>query len=263
MTWPSLAIGFALAAVIAFAAFRLQLLTAGGAAAATIVGGLTFAGGILPSILLLLFFTSSSALSRLGARGKRAVVGGFEKSSRRDHWQVLANGGLAALLALIYGRTADARALAALAGALAAVNADTWATEVGVLARRRPWRLTDGRQVEPGTSGAVTLEGLMASIAGAALIGLTAGLAIGSLVLIVAATAGGFLGAMADSLLGASVQAMFYCPACRKETERHPIHTCGTPTTRLRGWAWLRNDGVNLGASLVGAVVAAALFGWG
>src|SRR3990172_1739018 len=263
MTWPSLAIGFGLAAVIAFAAFRLQLLTAGGAAAATVVGGLTFAGGILPSILLLLFFTSSSALSRLGARGKRAVAGGFEKSSRRDHWQVLANGGLAALLALIYGRTADARALAALAGALAAVNADTWATEVGVLARRRPWRLTDGRQVEGGTSGAVTLEGLMASIAGAALIGLTAGLAIGSLVLIVAATVGGFLGAMADSLLGASVQAMFYCPACRKETERHPIHTCGTPTTRLRGWPWLRNDGVNLGASLVGAVVAAALFGWG
>jgi len=81
--------------------------------------------------------------------------------------------------------------------------------------------------------------------------------------LIVAATVGGFLGAMADSLLGASVQAMFYCPACRKETERHPIHTCGTPTTRLRGWPWLRNDGVNLGASLVGAVVAAALFGWG
>ncbi len=261
MTWQGLAIGFGLAAVMAYAAFRLQLLTVGGAAAAVLVGGLTFGvGGILPSILLLLFFASSSALSRLGARAKGGLTGRYEKSSRRDQWQVIANGGLATLLALVYGRTEGALALAALAGALAAVNADTWATEVGVLARRRPWRLTDGRRVDPGTSGAVTLEGVLASLAGAALIGLTAGIAIGSLPLVAAATAAGFVGATVDSLLGASVQAMFYCPTCAKETERYPIHSCGTPTKRLRGWPWLRNDAVNFAGSVVGAGVAGLIF---
>jgi len=74
------------------------------------------------------------------------------------------------------------------------------------------------------------------------------------------AIAGGLAGATADSLIGATIQAMFFCPACNKETERHPLHSCGTPTVRLRGWPWLRNDGVNLGASLIGAAVAAAVY---
>jgi uncharacterized protein (TIGR00297 family) len=263
--WQSLSSAFALAAAVSVAAYALRSLTAGGAVAATVTGGLTFGvGGVLPAALLLLFFVSSSALSRLGHRRKGLVGAQFEKSSRRDHWQVLANGGAATLLAVIYGISTDARALAALAGALAAVNADTWATEVGVLARRRPWRLTDGRRVDPGTSGAVSVEGTLACLAGAALIGVAGGLAMGSLALAGAATAGGFLGAAVDSLVGATVQAMYFCPACGKETERHPVHTCGTSTTRLRGWPWLRNDAVNLAASLVGAAVAyAGYLAWG
>ena len=36
----------------------------------------------------------------------------------------------------------------------------------------------------------------------------------------------GLLGALFDSLLGATVQAIYYCPACEKETERHLIHLC-------------------------------------
>ena len=261
MIWASLATGFALAAAIAFVAHRMGSLTIGGALAATVVGGLTFGvGGVLPGALLLLFFVSSSVLSRLGRRRKGALAAQFEKSSRRDHWQVIANGAVAAALAVVYGSTTDLRALAALAGALAAVNADTWATEVGVLARRRPWRLTDGRRVDPGTSGAVTVEGTLAALAGATLVGLTAGSAMGSSLLTAVAIAGGLAGATADSLIGATIQAMFFCPACNKETERHPLHSCGTPTVRLRGWPWLRNDGVNLGASLIGAAVAAAVY---
>ena len=265
MILQNLATAFGLAAAVAIAAYALGSLTAGGALAATVIGGLTFGvGGVLPAALLLLFFVSSSVLSRLGRRRKRAMAGQFEKSSRRDHWQVLANGAAATVLAVIYGMTSDPGGLAALAGALAAVNADTWSTEVGVLARRRPWRLTDGQRVDHGTSGAVTVEGTLASLAGAALIGLTAGLAVDSLPLAMAAVVGGFLGATVDTLLGATVQAVFFCPACSKETERHPVHSCGAPTTRERGWPWLRNDGLNLAASLAGAAVAAAGYlAWG
>jgi uncharacterized membrane protein len=56
-----------------------------------------------------------------------------------------------------------------------------------------------------------------------------------------------------DSLLGATIQAIYYCPLCHKETERHPLHTCGTSTSQRRGWYWLNNDLVNFLASVVGA----------
>jgi uncharacterized membrane protein len=52
---------------------------------------------------------------------------------------------------------------------------------------------------------------------------------------------------------------MYWCPACMKETERHPQHGCGSPTERRRGWSWLDNDLVNFTASLVGAGLAMAL----
>jgi uncharacterized membrane protein len=67
-------------------------------------------------------------------------------------------------------------------------------------------------------------------------------------------------GALFDSLLGATVQAMFFCPTCGRETERHPRHSCGTATKHVRGWAWLDNDGVNFAASLAGAIVSLALW---
>jgi uncharacterized membrane protein len=71
-----------------------------------------------------------------------------------------------------------------------------------------------------------------------------------------AGTAGGLAGSLFDSLLGATVQAMYFCPACQKETERHPAHSCGARTERIRGWSWLGNDAVNFAATAFGALLA-------
>jgi uncharacterized protein (TIGR00297 family) len=261
MTLSGLALGFLVAGAVALVAYRLGSLSRGGAVAAVVVGGLTFGmGGRLAGVLLMLFFVSSSALSRLGTRRKGGAVAQFEKGGQRDQGQVLANGGVAAALSVAYGLTSDPALLVALAGSLAAVNADTWATEIGVLSRRRPRLITTGQSVERGTSGAVSAEGMAAAATGAAMIGLAAGWGTGSPRLALAALAGGFIGAAADSWLGATVQAIYFCPRCQKETERHPLHLCGTATTRMRGWPWLRNDGVNLAASLVGACAATGIW---
>ena len=56
-------------------------------------------------------------------------------------------------------------------------------------------------------------------------------------------------------------QAIYFCPACARETERHPQHTCGETTRLQRGLPWLDNDGVNLACALVGALLA--LLGYG
>jgi hypothetical protein len=55
------------------------------------------------------------------------------------------------------------------------------------------------------------------------------------------------------------VQAIYRCPVCEKETERHPYHTCGAKTVQIRGWAWLNNDWVNFACAVFGAALAIIL----
>jgi uncharacterized membrane protein len=107
--------------------------------------------------------------------------------------------------------------------------------------------------------------GLGTSAAGAALIGgmgAAATLLIGegptAMAVLVGAIAGGLSGSLVDSLLGATIQAIYWCDVCEKETEQR-IHRCGTVTRQIRGFSWLGNDLVNLAASAFGAVVAAAI----
>jgi uncharacterized protein (TIGR00297 family) len=256
-----LVLGTLLAAGIALVAYRLGSLSGSGAAAAVAVGILTFGiGGLVPAVLMILFFVSSTALSRYGGERKRLVAATFSKGGRRDAGQVVANGGIAAVLSVVYGSTGEPLWLAGIAGALAAANADTWATELGVLSRRKPRLITSGVVVEPGTSGAITAVGTAAALAGAGLIAVAAGPLGAGWVTALACTAGGLVGSLFDSLLGATVQAMYFCPACEKETERHPVHTCGTATRRARGWPWLQNDAVNFAATVLGAAATIGIW---
>ena len=260
-----LLLGFLLGALIGYLAWRVRSLSASGAWAAAITGGLIFGlGGIPWAVLLLAFFISSSALSRWSAARKAALDEKFSKGSQRDWGQVLANGGLGALLVIVaIVLPQSGWTWAAYAGAMAAVNADTWATEVGVLSKSAPRLITSGKEVERGTSGGVSLLGYLAVFAGAALVALAAaGFAPAGSRLAFAAvvTLAGAAGSTFDSWLGATVQAIYYCPNCQKETERHPQHTCGAATTLQRGWRWLDNDWVNFLCSLVGALAAALLW---
>lgn len=259
--WTQLALGLVLAGMVAGVARRAAMLTTGGAIAAATIGTLTFGvGGLAPAILLLTFFVSSSLLSRQRSDRKQSLLERSAKSGRRDEWQVLANGAVPALLAVGYGLTNQDLWLVGLTGALAASNADTWATEVGVLARARPRTITDLRPAEAGTSGAISLPGTIAALAGALLIGLVASPLLGNSALLYVAGTGGFLASFLDSLLGATVQAQYACPNCDQVTERHPRHTCGTATVLVSGWPWLGNDSVNFAASVAGAALTTWLW---
>ncbi len=258
-----LLIGFVLGALIGLLAWRAHALSPNGAFAATLVGGLIFGlGGISWAALLLMFFVSSSALSKAFAHRKSAVNEKFSKGNQRDWGQVLANGGLGALLAIVYALLPGQDWVwAAFGGAMAAVNADTWATELGVLSAAPPRLITTGKVVDRGTSGGISLLGTLAALGGAIVIGGTVLMTgRGSLTLLGIIALAGLAGSLFDSLLGATVQAIYYCPACQKETERHPRHLCGAETAPLRGWRWLNNDWVNFGCSVVGALVAVGLW---
>ncbi len=262
-----LLMGLLLGVVIGYLAYRARALTRNGFLAAALVGGLVFGlGGVAWGVLLLLFFFSSSGLSRAFTKRKARLSEKFAKGSRRDEGQVFANGGLAALLALVHVLSAKPEwTWVAFAGAMAAVNADTWATELGVLSPSLPRLITSGKRVERGTSGAVSGIGYAAALGGALLIALVTVLfhsSAPSLVLLPAVVLAGLAGSTLDSLFGATIQAIYYCPTCQKETERHPTHLCGTPTLRQRGFAWLNNDVVNFACSLMGALGAVVLWQW-
>jgi uncharacterized protein (TIGR00297 family) len=255
-----LPLGFVFAAAIAYGAYRLHSLSRSGAWGALLTGTIIFGlGGWRWAVPLLAFFVSSTALTHLFKKRKAGVDDVFEKGGQRDIGQVLANGGIASLFAgLHFLFPSSGWTWMAFAASLAAVNADTWATELGVLNRSRPRLITSWKPVEPGTSGAISLLGTLAAVLGAFFIAVF-GAAFGPQGLfwpsLAAFTIAGLLGSLVDSLLGATVQAIYRCPACQKETEKHPLHSCGTATERIRGIAWVNNDLVNLACAAVGAAV--------
>jgi uncharacterized membrane protein len=95
---------------------------------------------------------------------------------------------------------------------------------------------------------------------GAAVIALPATLLTDKWSLLPLITIAGLTGSLFDSLLGATVQAMYFCPTDQKETEKHPLHTCGTQTIYTRGWEWLNNDWVNFACGAFGSLIALLIY---
>ena len=221
-------------------------LTRAGVAAALFVGAAVWWGlGWIGLVPLFAFLLSGSLLTRL-ATGRAAARGAR---------QVLANGGVAAALALLGSWPGTI-------GALAAAAADTWATEIGAFSPTDPHSITTGEPVPRGRSGGITplgtMGGLLGAIAIAGLGGLVAPRQALGLAGAMLTAAAGIFGMLSDSLLGATLQASYTCAVCHAVTEA--AGTCHAPLQRTRGVPWLDNDAVNLAGACVGAIVALA--GW-
>jgi uncharacterized protein (TIGR00297 family) len=225
----------------------VRWLTRDGLIAACAVGaGTTWGLGWGGLALLAAFFVSGSILTQLAERGA---------GPRRTARQVLANGGVAAVAALFGVWTAAS-------GAIAAAAADTWATEIGAFSPFPPRLITTARRVTRGTSGGLTALGTLGGVAGAASIAWLAGVLAprGMAPGLATLTGAGVVGMLADSVLGATLQGKYQCPACDAQFERGTT-VCHEPVRLTAGWGWLDNDGVNLAATVCGAAVAVVLHG--
>jgi uncharacterized membrane protein len=208
-------------------------------------------GGVLAA-----FFVSSNLLSR----GAPRPAGLDPKGERRDHRQVLANGGVAAAVALI-GLSDRALGLWLVTASLAAAAADTWATALGARSAGTPKLILGGSPVPPGTSGGVTALGTLGGGIGALGVAGVGALASGISILLPAGALVGFGGMVLDSALGAAAQGRFRCPQCAAPSE-WPTHRCGAATVHEGGLPWLDNDGVNLASSAAAALAAGAAWCW-
>ena len=250
-----LAVGALLATLVVLAARLTRTLSPSGAVAGAAVGTLCMAAGWTWGLLLISLFVSASGLSRVDEKRKLARISSVvDKGGERDAGQVLANGGVFAAAALGQLLAPSPAWMALGVGAIASSTADTWATEVGTLSAHEPVSILSWRRVPAGTSGAVTLLGSVAGIAGAAFIAAEAALATWP-VSFAAGALGGVAGALTDSVLGATIQARRWCEACATSTERK-VHSCGKPTLHAAGMRGFDNDVVNAVCSAVGALVA-------
>lgn len=256
-----LIVAFILSALIVALAVWRGSLARSGAVGALIIGTLTFGfGGWQWGVLLALFFVTSSLLSHYKEKEKQAVAEKFDKGHKRDIWQVFANGGIGAVVAVLSALFPSPYWFPVFVGVMGTVTADTWATELGTLSKKPPRLITTGRVVAVGTSGGITVFGTAVSFIGGLLIGFTAGLLLQTnlVAFALAGAIGGLAGSLFDSLLGATIQQIYICEVCAKETEKK-IH-CGQPTRPLKGISWMNNDLVNLGASIFGGFTAVVVY---
>lgn len=253
----SLITGLILSAIIAIMSYRVKFLSRSGAGATFILGSVVFGlGGMMFTIPILTFFIISSLLSKVGKSNKQSYDSKFEKSGVRDYAQVIANGGLPGIIIIIQYFLPGNNLFIFYLTALAAANADTWATELGFFAKRGPWLITTFENTFKGRSGAISIIGSLASLAGSAVIAIT-GFIVDfnsySFTLFMLVTISGFSASIFDSLLGATVQRQFTCDICNDITEKK-LH-CNTPTKHLKGAMIINNDVVNTLSILLSLIV--------
>ena len=185
-------------------------LTVMAALAGGLLAGIIFTGAGFTGIWLLAAFFILG-VSATGWKFNIKTKDGLaeKRQGKRNAGQVLANAGVAALLALlaIYN-TADAAMLnLMLAAGFSAATADTLSSELGNIYGRRYYHILSFKKMQRGVNGAVSIQGTVAGILGSAVIALVYALGTGwnaphFLIIIVAGTAGN----IADSILGLTLE---------------------------------------------------------
>lgn len=267
MLWMSITV------LIAYLAYKTRTLSLSGAMGAWLLGTVIFGlGGPEWMTPIVVFFIFSSILTKVGKKHKKKLETVFEKTGKRDIYQVFANGGVAMIATMCWHFFEpvwpDGETLwyMIFLSAIAAATADTWGTEIGAFSRKKPRSILGFERVPMGTSGGLSLIGTLGAVMGAFIIALTGKFALqifaglhmpGYITALITLT--GFCGALVDSLLGATLQAQYRCPVCRKITEK-TAH-CGQEAIPLeRGYRMINNDVVNLCNTVAGGLLGGLLY---
>ncbi|MDG6909384.1 MAG: DUF92 domain-containing protein [Nitrososphaerota archaeon] len=259
-------IEFFVVVAVALAAVLLNTIDARGFLASAAVGFAVVYGGGMPWFIIVgLFFILGVAFTLYKYGYKKRIGGAQGKGGARNWPNILANGGVASLVA-VWNFFAPGALLAAMfLGAISAAAADTAATEIGLLSHSQPRLITHPSETVPaGTSGGVSPLGFVGSAFASLVIaamGVSLGIVRDPYVLVLVCMVGGVFGALVDSLIGAAVQRKGYCVVCLRPTEE--LRHCGEKTKATRGTPYIENNIVNVISTVAGAgaalVIAATL----
>lgn len=202
-------------ALAAFLSYILSKLTAWGAVIGAIVAMLIFVGAGYAGLMQLAAFFILSTLATSHKKQEKKKLSLPGEQSTRDAWQVVANGGIAAIcgtLAWLFPPNALYFHLM-LAASLASATADTLSSELGSVYGRRFYNIVTLKPDVRGEDGVVSLEGSITGVSGAAIIALIAQInttALGYNKAVVIILAAGTLGNIIDSVLGATLERRGY-----------------------------------------------------
>jgi uncharacterized protein (TIGR00297 family) len=195
---------------VAGAGLAARAVSLSGALCGTVIGVTIFVfAGWKGWTLLLLAFAAATASSRIGLQRKTNLGIAEARGGRRGAGNAIANTGIAAAAAIMSAMTyANYGAMIAFVAALTAGASDTIASEIGKAWGTRTWLLIPFHRVQPGTSGALSLEGTAAGLVGAfglAAVGVGLDLVPARTLLPIVAAA--TIGSLVESALGATLEA--------------------------------------------------------
>jgi uncharacterized protein (TIGR00297 family) len=222
--------------VLGYLSYRARIADISAMLSATLLGVvIIISSNITWLFILLAFFLLGSLFTRYKYDYKltRGIAEG--KGGVRGYKNVFSNSLSALALAMAYGifPAHGQILLAGYLGSVATACGDTLASEIGETYKGEPRMITTFKKTRPGTDGAISYLGEAAAFFGAFAIAVLAFLLIQkNIILMIAAAAGGFIGTNIDSVLGATLQQKGY----------------------------LSNNGVNLFATISGAVIAGLLY---
>jgi len=245
---PEILVAVTFPLVIGAASYKLNAADLSGALSGVLSGLLMILfGGIGWFVLLLVFFILGTIFTKYKYAYKLSIGAAESNEGSRGYRNVFGNCLVPLILVVAYGAIGSFNVpylgnvdrtifIIGYLGAMATATADTLASEIGCTYRGQPRMITTLKKVKAGTDGAVSVLGEAAALFGSiavALVAIPLGV-VGPNVIaaFVIATLGGFLGTNIDSVLGSTLQQ-------RK---------------------LLSNEGVNLFATLSGAIISMGLY---
>ena len=237
-------------AILAFAFIKKQLTVAATIAAFIVGVTLYFCGGWTFLACLYTFFISSTVVSSVKKSYKKKQISGIHhKSGQRDIVQVLANSLIAVILAFLYYFTKNDIYYISVFIAFACFNADTWASELGIISKKDNIYMIGFKKVQKGISGAVTIFGLICSLCGSLLVALIYMFIYVDIKIVLIITLFGFIGSFFDSIMGQLFQVLYFDKELNKFTEKK--HNGKTENEKIKGYEIINNDVVNFIAPII------------
>jgi len=187
---------------------RQSMLTPVGLVHAFLLGSTLWASfGPMGWSLQFLFLVVSSGLTRVGWKVKEERGIAEKRGGRRGVENLYGAAGASLVLALVYAGTGWRRAVDGFVAAVATKMGDTAGSEIGKAFGKDTFLLTSGKKVPAGTEGAVSREGTLAVLLGAAAVAVLAwaGRMVGPQGAVVV-TMAAFLANMVEGLIGSTMQ---------------------------------------------------------